>query len=435
MDFVLSTPVEIHTIDVTDSDDPHVLQAIPESTAVSHGDTHSTSHTAEEVPLEDDAASSQEAEDASARGSAEGAQPSEDESDAESGDESDEESNEGSEQEVGYESSDESGDDDSGDESSDDSSDEEQPTSEKDEAFEYAEVIDDGSKPIPTDAPHDEDLGGEAIAAASTVAGVTALSSMRLRRNLIIGAIITALGAVALYYLWRKMQDMKKKICQLEQQQEMGLNDRDVQFISSQVLEDYLKQEAVPQHTTRVADLSSSAKDSAQRRQPATPDAADETLPEEAFNSRLDTIPEDTGAAETVDTREVESVLSDHGGVGDATSVAGAGDVSLAEDMAHTAVASDTDQLTEDALPEVHDVDQPQQPLHEDVLSDVGGVFDVPAGALAPEPQPSDGVFDVPAGALAPEPQPSDGVVEAKQPHRRRSRREKNKNYVESQSK
>lgn len=407
MDFVLSPPVEIHTIDVNDTDDPSVLQAIPE-------DTYSTSH------IVDDAASSQ--------GALVG-HTAEDESDAGSGEESDEqsdeESDEGSEAEGGDESSDESGDDESGDESSDDSSDEEQGTasvtSEKDDAyedsaFEYAEVIDDGSKAIPADAPHDEDLGGEAVAAASAVAGVTALSSMRLRRNLIVGVILTALGAAALYYLWRKMQDMKKKISQLEQQQEMGLNDRDVQFISSQVLEDYLQQEVAREDAARVADKiggeDTSSLDEDSDQPPTVSDgAADETSSEGALNS-LDTIPEGSEASETLGTLELESGLA---GDGDAASVTGAADVSPPEvcDTPHAVVAPHTDELTEEEPPA--DGDPPQQPSHEDVLSDVGGVFDVPAGALVPEP--------------------SDGAVDAKEPKRRRSRREKKNNQVESHSK
>eukprot|EP00752_Nemacystus_decipiens_P004382 g4005.t1 len=288
-------------------------------------------------------------------------------------DESGEESEDGSEDESEDESED-----DSEDESDDDAS-----TSSElsdsgkkgvDNAFEYAEVIDDASKAEPADAPHDEDLGGEVITAASAVAGVAAFSGMRSRRNLIVGVVLAALGAIALYYIWRKMQDMKNKISRLEKQQDMGLNDKDVQCISSQVLEDYLKQVE--------------AEDDGDEANEPSDDGSDD-----ATSSSLDTIPEgtseDTPDPETPHAHSIEASVQEEGR---APCVGDGDDSRRADDTQEVQQPIDVPGA-DDAAAEP----QPEQPQLESAIVDSvvssaaeGSVFDVSAGDATPEPSQAD---------------------------------------------
>lgn len=109
--------------------------------------------------------------------------------------------------------------------------------------FDFEEVIDDASKTPQSGHIEDEDIGGEVVTAATTIAGASAVSCFHAKRSLLVGIAVAVLVACALYYIWRKFEDMKNKLLQLQQQQEMSLNDRDVQVISSQVLQDYLREE------------------------------------------------------------------------------------------------------------------------------------------------------------------------------------------------
>ena len=321
MEFTFPPPANIHTIDIDDAQDPSVLreettEPVTTPTAEPPMDTKATAYTAPQE-VQDDFADDYDDDDfASDRGDTPRTYNDNAQAELSSGDESDEQSEDESEGESEDESEDESDED---SDSSDDSSDDDDSTAsaasakEKSSGFEYTEVIDDTCKAAPADPPCDDDLGGEAIAAASTVAGVTALSSMRLRRNVIIGVILAALGAMALYYVWRKIQDMKKKIAQLEQQQEMGLNDRDVQCISTQVLQDYLKQTAVADDGAVTDDDTVAAGWTVDEEHAAGDDegdcTADETPTAEPVStvetpSKLDTIPEAT--SETADTPDDE---------------------------------------------------------------------------------------------------------------------------------
>lgn len=117
------------------------------------------------------------------------------------------------------------------------------------ERFDYEDVIDDTSNTPSKNQVHDEDIGGEVVATASIV-GASAVSSFRGKRSLIIYIVVMLVVACILYYMWTKIHDLKKKILQLEQQQEMSLNDRDVQAISSQVIEDYLREEDEAEDTS-----------------------------------------------------------------------------------------------------------------------------------------------------------------------------------------
>ena len=251
MSFVLDTPNELHTIDVDDPSDPSLVSPETEQKSVGEGQ-HNHHVSQEEPPLvvnmvkgEDDESSE-----------------SEDESDAYNSE------SDGDTFECDGNNSE------SSDESEDDGSDD--PDDRSDGAFEYHEVIDDVSKSAHDDVVHDEDLGGEAMATASAIAGVSVMSGFRGKRTLIIGVVLAAITACAIYFIWRKMQDMKKKICQLEQQQEMGLNDRDVQLISSQVLQDYLQQEPEEEIEPRIGETD---------RLQSIPECSDDACPDDALSA------------------------------------------------------------------------------------------------------------------------------------------------------
>lgn len=111
-------------------------------------------------------------------------------------------------------------------------------------SFEYPEVIDGASRMGDVGSVHAEDLGGESVQAATAVAGVAALSAFRGKRYILLWVLFGGVTIIALYFIWHKIREMKSKINLLEQQLEMGLNDKDVEVISAKVLEDYLLQEA-----------------------------------------------------------------------------------------------------------------------------------------------------------------------------------------------
>lgn len=209
MTFVLTAPTELHTIDVNDPCDPSIEPPEIEPKAETNGEAQANKQNPSIVVkmVQDNMSDSSESDS--------------DNSDSDGSDTGDK-----------------------SDSSDDDSTDaDESDGSEADAPFEYDEVIDDASKTASDDVVHEEDLGGEAMATASAIAGVSVVSGLREKRTLIIVFVLAAVIACALYFFWRKIQDMKKKLCQLEQQQEMGINDRDVQLISSQVLQEFLQQE------------------------------------------------------------------------------------------------------------------------------------------------------------------------------------------------
>lgn len=405
MEFTFPPPANIHTIDIDDAQDPSVLREEITETGTTPAteppmDTKATAYTAPQE-VQDDFVDDYDDDDfASDKGDTPPTYNDNAQAELSSDDESDEES----EEESGDESEDDS--EDSSDEDSDSSDDDNSTTSaasekERSRGFEYTEVIDDTSKAVPADPPCDDDLGGEAIAAASTVAGVTALSSMRLRRNLIIGVILAALGAVALYYVWRKIQDMKKKIAQLEQQQEMGLNDRDVQCISTQVLQDYLKQTAVADDNAAADDGDDGDDDTV-----AAGWTVDEehTEDDDGGDCTADEAPTTTHQPDVPDLT-VESSRSNLDTITEATS-----ETSDTPDDEPEGVPDQPDHMTDEQNPVDDDAEKVQPGSHEDRPAD-----------------DSSEVVQTTDDAETPEPPLSGDVTETKQTPRRRSRREKKK--------
>ena len=301
MEFTFPPPENIHTIDIDDAQDPSVLREKTTET----GTTPATEPPTAPQQVPDKFADKGDI----PRTYNDKVQAKLLSEDKQSEDESDEDSDSSED-----ESEDES--DEDSDSSDDDSTTSAASAKERSGGFEYSEVIDDTCKAAPADPPCDDDLGGEAVAATSAVAGVAAMSSMRLRRNVIIGVILAVVGAMALYYVWRKIQDMKTKIAQLMQQQEMGLNDRDVQCISTQVLQDYLKQTAVADDGAVTDDDTVAAGWTVDEEHAAGDDevncTADESatavpVPTAATYQKLSAITEAT--SETSDTPENESQL------------------------------------------------------------------------------------------------------------------------------
>ena len=157
------------------------------------------------------------------------------ESDSEDSDSGSEDSDDSSEEEDDELS--ESDDDDS-EESSDDESENEEP-----DIFEYPDVIEGASKIGDVPNLFDEDIGGQTIDSASIVAaGAVGSAIFGKRNNIVIGIAVAGVLSYIMYLLYAKIADLRKEISNLERQQEMGLNDKDVQEISTQVLEDFLRE-------------------------------------------------------------------------------------------------------------------------------------------------------------------------------------------------
>lgn len=135
--------------------------------------------------------------------------------------------------------------DESSDESSDDSSDgsdEESDSDEEEVGFEYPDVIDGASKIGKAENAYDEDIGGQAVDSVSVLAaGVAGTALVGRKSSLVLGLCASGIVAYVIYLLWIKIGELRKEVARLEKQQDMGLNDKDVKVITTQVLEDFLK--------------------------------------------------------------------------------------------------------------------------------------------------------------------------------------------------
>ena len=96
---------------------------------------------------------------------------------------------------------------------------------------------------------YDEDIGGQSVASASVVAaglaGCSMVSSSKRKGMLIVAVVSLGIMTIVVYTLWQKIREMRKELKELEKQQDMGLNDKDVQSITTQVLEDFLRRETM----------------------------------------------------------------------------------------------------------------------------------------------------------------------------------------------
>lgn len=127
--------------------------------------------------------------------------------------------------------------------------------------FEYEHVLEEGSRHGSTHVTrhgtetvgevedvYDEDIGGQSVASASVVAAGLVGSSMVTsnRKGVMVVALVSfGIMTIVIYTLWKKINEMRKEIKELEKQQDMGLNDKDVQSITTQVLEDFLRRETM----------------------------------------------------------------------------------------------------------------------------------------------------------------------------------------------
>ena len=160
-------------------------------------------------------------------------------SDDDSENESEDESEEDSDSDVYDDSDDESEDDDSEDDSEYDSDEDDS----DEDIFEYPDVIDGASKIGPNPNLFDEDIGGQTIDSASVVAaGAVGSAIMGKRNTIIISIVVAGVFSYIMYLMYLKIADLRREIANLESQQEMGLNDKDVKAISTQVLEDFLRE-------------------------------------------------------------------------------------------------------------------------------------------------------------------------------------------------
>jgi len=90
----------------------------------------------------------------------------------------------------------------------------------------------------------DEDIGGKSVASVAVASGIVggSLVMKNKKRNMIITGIIVS-GVIALisYFIWKKISDMKKELERVEIQQNMLLNDKDVEVITLDTIESYIR--------------------------------------------------------------------------------------------------------------------------------------------------------------------------------------------------
>ena len=94
---------------------------------------------------------------------------------------------------------------------------------------------------------YDEDIGGQSIAqsviAASVVSGFAASRKRSTWVPVVLGVAAMGIVGFAVYYFMRRFNQLQKKIRILEENQDMSLNDKDVEAITTKVLEDILDEE------------------------------------------------------------------------------------------------------------------------------------------------------------------------------------------------
>ena len=114
--------------------------------------------------------------------------------------------------------------------------------------FEYGEVIDNNSSHnVDSKTPHfDEDIGGQSIASASIVAAGLLGCTVDKKSNknmFLFGAVFLGIIGIASYFIWMKVNEMKKEISKLELQQNMVLDEKDIESVVAETIEGYLKRE------------------------------------------------------------------------------------------------------------------------------------------------------------------------------------------------
>jgi len=114
----------------------------------------------------------------------------------------------------------------------------------EEETFEYGDVMDGSHTHRDEQIDMDEDIGGKSVASVAVASGIVggSLVMKNKKRNMIITGIIVS-GVIALisYFIWKKISDMKKELERVEIQQNMLLNDKDVEVITLDTIESYIR--------------------------------------------------------------------------------------------------------------------------------------------------------------------------------------------------
>jgi len=104
----------------------------------------------------------------------------------------------------------------------------------------YPDVVDDIAN---------EDLGGENVSTASVMAAsmmsgaIVAKSKGSMAWYVILFNVIAVGGlGLALYYAWRRIQELSKMVKTLEEENHMAINERDVQVITTKVIEEIINE-------------------------------------------------------------------------------------------------------------------------------------------------------------------------------------------------
>ena len=136
------------------------------------------------------------------------------------------------------------------------------------ETFEYGDVMDGSHTPQEDQIDMDEDIGGKSVASLAMASGIVggSLVMKNKRRNIIItGVIISGVIAIVSYLIWKKITEMKEELKRVELQQNMVLNDKDVEVITLDTIEGYIREQQNAQEyvdedeeTTETSDFSQS---------------------------------------------------------------------------------------------------------------------------------------------------------------------------------
>ena len=106
--------------------------------------------------------------------------------------------------------------------------------------FSYGEVMGDNQPEIMMD----DDIGGRSVASLAVASGIMGTGVIAKKYNkttILTGVLVTGFVVFVSYMVWRKVQELKKDIERLELQQTMTLNDKDVEVITLDTIDTYIK--------------------------------------------------------------------------------------------------------------------------------------------------------------------------------------------------
>ena len=117
----------------------------------------------------------------------------------------------------------------------------------EEDQFEYGDVLVDVASSHHPDGKgqdFDEDIGGESVASVMLATGAIGYSIHKSKKGLVaMGILFVGIVMVSSYVIWRKFKEMKEEIKRLELQQNMSLSDKDVEVITLNTIDGFIKQQ------------------------------------------------------------------------------------------------------------------------------------------------------------------------------------------------